>query len=122
MLYRRIQQDTRVDHAQKICRALRARNTNYFLPFSFLCLDPPLSMDITLSGDRPITAISGFSLHLLPHSGNSAIMFGGFTVPEEGKRAQYSNDTYKLTMTNNTVVSSVNYYYNCDDHKMSCPQ
>ena len=65
----------------------------------------------TITGDRPITAISGFSLHLLPHSGNSAIMFGGWTVPEEGKRAQYSNDTYKLTMTNNTVVSSVLDYY-----------
>ena len=59
----------------------------------------------TITGsDRPL-AISDFSLHLLPHSGNQAIMFGGETVPEEGKDWQRTNDTYTLTMTNDSVVS-----------------
>ena len=57
----------------------------------------------TSGSDRPL-AISEFSLHLLPHSGNQAIMFGGRTVPEEGK-SQLTNDTYTLTMTNDSVVS-----------------
>ena len=62
----------------------------------------------TITGsDRPL-AISHFSLHLLPHgSGNQAIMFGGRTVPEEGKYSQLTNDTYKLTMTSCSVVSDV---------------
>ena len=59
----------------------------------------------TITGsDRPL-AISEFSLHLLPHSGNQAIMFGGRTVPEEGKHSQHTNDIYTLTMTSNSVVS-----------------
>ena len=59
----------------------------------------------TITGsDRPL-AISDFSLHLLPHSGNQAIMFGGHTVPEKRKDWQPTNDTYTLTMTNDSVVS-----------------
>ncbi len=59
----------------------------------------------TITGsDRPL-ATSYFSLHLLPHSGNQAIMFGGLTVPVKGKRPQYTNDSCILTMTNDTVVS-----------------
>ncbi len=56
------------------------------------------------SSDRPL-AISDFSLHLLPHSGNQAIMFGGRTVPVKGKPWQRTNDTYTLKITNDTLVS-----------------
>ena len=64
----------------------------------------------TITGsDRPL-AIAGFSLHLLPHSGNQAIMFGGWTVPEEGKYSQCTNDAYALTMTNDSVVSQLLVY------------
>ena len=62
----------------------------------------------TITGiDRPL-AISDFSLHLLPHSGNQAIMFGGRTIPVDRASWQCTNDTYKLSMTNNTVVSDYN--------------
>ncbi len=54
--------------------------------------------------DRPLP-ISHVSLHLLPHSGNQAILFGGRTVPKEWDPCQRTNDTYKLSMTNDTVVS-----------------
>ena len=57
-----------------------------------------------VGSDRPLV-ISHFSLHMLPHCGNQAIMFGGWTVPKKGKPWQCINDKYKLTMTNDTVVS-----------------
>ena len=59
----------------------------------------------TITGsDRPL-ATSHLSLHLLPHSGNQAIMFGGCTIPVRGIPFQYTNGTYTLNMTNDTVVS-----------------
>ncbi len=79
--------------------------TNIRMILSTILTGQWISPTITGS-DRPL-AISHFSLHLLPHSGNQAIMFGGCTVPEEGKKSQYANDTYKLTMTSNTVVSVI---------------
>ena len=77
--------------------------TNIRMILSTILTGQWISPTITGS-DRPL-AISHFSLHLLPHSGNQAIMFGGLTVPEEGKESQCTNDTYTLTMNNDTVVS-----------------
>ena len=57
--------------------------TNIRMILSTILTGQWISPTITGS-DRPL-AISDFSLHLLPHSGNQAIMFGGVTVPEEGK-------------------------------------
>ena len=76
--------------------------TNIRMILSTILTGQWISPTITGS-DRPL-AISDFSLHLLPHSGNQAIMFGGRTVQEEGKW-QRTNDTYALTMTSNSVVS-----------------
>ena len=77
--------------------------TNIRMILSTILTGQWISPTITGS-DRPL-AIAGFSLHLLPHSGNQAIMFGGFTVPDEGKIWQRTNDTYALTMTSDSVVS-----------------
>ena len=78
--------------------------TNIRMILSTILTGQWISPTITGS-DRPLTAISDFSLHLLPHSGNQAIMFGGETVPVKGKNPQRTNDTYTLTMTSNSVVS-----------------
>ena len=77
--------------------------TNIRMILSTILTGQWISPTITGS-DRPL-AISDFSLHLLPHSGNQAIMFGGLTVPEKGKPWKRTNDTYTLTMTSNSVVS-----------------
>ena len=77
--------------------------TNIRMILSTILTGQWISPTITGS-DRPL-AISDFSLHLLPHSGNQAIMFGGWTVPEKGKSRKCTNDTYQLTMTSNSVVS-----------------
>ena len=77
--------------------------TNIRMILSTILTGQWISPTITGS-DRPL-AISDFSLHLLPHSGNQAIMFGGFTVPEKGKSRKHTNDTYTLSMTSNSVVS-----------------
>ena len=77
--------------------------TNIRMILSTILTGQWISPTITGS-DRPL-AISDFSLHLLPHSGNQAIMFGGRTVPKEGKDSQLTNDTYTLTMTSDSVVS-----------------
>ena len=77
--------------------------TNIRMILSTILTGQWISPTITGS-DRPL-AISDFSLYLLPHSGNQAIMFGGRTVPNERKIWQRTNDTYKLTMTSNSVVS-----------------
>ena len=74
--------------------------TNIRMILSTILTGQWISPTITGS-DRPL-AISDFSLHLLPHSGNQAIMFGGCTV---GKNSQLTNDTYALTMTSGSVVS-----------------
>ena len=77
--------------------------TNIRMILSTILTGQWISPTITGS-DRPL-AISQFSLHLLPHSGNQAIMFGGWTVPEEGKPGKCTNDIYTLTMTSSSVVS-----------------
>ena len=65
----------------------------------------------TITGSDVPLAISYFSLHLLTHSGNQAIMFGGFTVPEEENQQQYTDAAYTLTMTGGTVVSDYSVAY-----------
>ena len=77
--------------------------TNIRMILSTILTGQWISPNITGS-DRPL-AISYFSLHLLPHSGNQAIMFGGRTVPEEKKSGKCTNDTFTLSMTNDSVVS-----------------
>ena len=77
--------------------------TNIRMILSTILTGQWISPTITGS-DRPL-AISDFSLHLLPHSCNQVIMFGGLTVPEKGKPWKCTNDTFTLKMTNDSVVS-----------------